>query len=203
MRWFVLVAAVAGCSFEHGNAGSVQTPVDGPRDAPRDSGSGTTKMDAPGTTKMDAPAKTCPAGYVTLTGAPATSKYKVFDWDNSTAMDKSEAWTTAKQTCITDGTHLAVPNDMAELSALRGAITVDPSSNYFWIGDTDQAAEGTWLDVLGNPAPYLPWAMGQPNNGGGPGGSGQPENCALATPANGNTYDWICGTPYPFACECE
>ena len=199
MRWLALLA-LAGCSFEHGtandrlgdSAGSADAPHDASRDAPA------MKMDAP-----DAAPRTCPANYITLTGAPTSSKYRVFNWDNATSQNQSQPWNTAKQTCITDGTHLAIPNDMAELTALRQAIAVDPQSNYFWIGDTDQAVEGTWLDVLGNSNPYLPWAPGQPNNGGGPGGSGMEEDCAMATPANATVYDWICGTPYPFACECE
>ncbi len=201
MRWLPALA-VAACSFSHGAASEQPDAGAGSADAARDaSGSAGGSADA----AVDGPpaARTCPSGYVTLSGAPATKKYRIFNWDNSTSKDQSQAWTAAKQTCITDGTHLAFPVDAAELTALRGAITVDPTSNYFWLGLTDAAREGTWLTVLGDPAPYLPWAMGQPNNGMGPGGSGQPENCALATPANGTIYDWLCGTPYPFACECE
>jgi hypothetical protein len=176
------------------------------RDAPKGDGASDGRRDGgplDGTPDAPLDARTCPAGYAAIAGGPATSKYLLFPWDNASSRDKSQPWTSAKTTCMNDGTHLAIPDAQGELDALRQAIAVDPSSPYFWVGLTDSATEGTWLTVLGGTPTYLPWGAGQPNNGNGPGGSGQQEDCALGHPSSAEIFDWICATPYPFACECD
>lgn len=196
---FALVLAT-GCSFSRGTTN--QGPGDG-SNAPIDSRA--ILIDAAADATADAATDAlvpppdafialCPAGYVTLAGAPTTSKYKAFSWSNSGGQDRSDSWTNAKQTCAAAGTHLAIVNSLNEATALQAAITRDPGSPLFWQGLTDAALEGTWLTVLNAPAPYLMWAMSQPNGGAS-------ANCALLY--NGQSYDWSCGSAYPFACECE
>lgn len=69
----------------------------------------------------------------------------------------------------------------------------------FWIGVTDMATEGTFIEIgSGNAAPFLTWGMGQPDNDGN-------QDCVLAT--SGIMFDEICidpsGNGYTGVCECE
>lgn len=50
----------------------------------------------------------------------------------------------------------------------------DGDNNEFWTGITDDANEGTWVDMDGNvvPSEYITWAAGEPNGG-------TAENCVL------------------------
>lgn len=141
-------------------------------------------------------APSCPAGYAAIAGGPTTSQYKIYGWAGMPSSNLSQTWANAKTTCSGTNTHLAFPDTQAELTALRGAIPVDPSSNYFWIGLTDAATEGTWLTVLGAPAPYLNWGASQPNGG-------TSDNCVFGRSNGDDMFDWNCGSSYPFACECE
>jgi hypothetical protein len=135
----------------------------------------------------------CPAGYATLSGAPATSKYKLFG--NAPNNDQGNTWSAGKATCEADGTHLVIVETAAEAIAIGAAIQLDPMSPYYWEGITDAAQENTWVTVLGGAATYLPWAATQPNGGTG-------ANCALFDAA-GNLYDFDCVGYEAFACECE
>ena len=69
-----------------------------------------------------------------------------------------------------------------------------------WIGITDAASEGTWLDIRGQPVTFTRWSFGEPSNGGGPMNS-PGEDC-------GEQYDgalWNdndCSAKLRFVCEC-
>lgn len=187
MRGATLLALVAGCSFRT----NPRSPSDSGADAARtgDAGNTDAPVDAPGT--IDA--RVCPAGYAPIAGAPATSRYKLFG--NAPPNDQSNSWTGGKALCEADGTHLVIVETPAEASAIGAVIQLAAGSPYYWEGITDAAQEDVWLTVLGDPATYQPWAVGQPNGGTG-------ANCALFD-APGNLYDFDCAGYEAFACECE
>jgi hypothetical protein len=196
VRWAFLFLVV-GCSFE---SGRLATTGDGSMTG-SDSGSpdGASTMIDGSVSVVDASspdaAPGCPAGYAPINGGPSTSTYKIYGWTND-SNNASQTWANAKTTCAGTRTHLAFPNNQAEETALRGAIPVNPSSNYFWIGLTDAQLEGTWLTVLDTAAPYLNWASMQPNGG-------MADNCVFGRSNGDDMFDWNCGSLYPFACECE
>lgn len=181
LAWFALMAA---CSFSpQSEIQSDSAPNDSAgADAPSDG----RLADAP---PSDAPVPACPSGYVHIGSLP--SLYKIYGWSKDS---RGRSFTAAAQLCAGSRTHLAILDSADEASALWSAIALNPRSPYFWDGITDAAAEGTWLTVRGAPASYQPWEAGAPSGG-------TLADCALANGAH--IYDWPCGTPYPFACECE
>jgi hypothetical protein len=121
----------------------------------------------------------CPASYTLVIGGKS---YR--------PVATSATWTNARNDCADDApglTHLAVPNNATENTGLANAQTQDS-----WIGITDAATEGTWLDVFGMPLTYTAWAGGQPDGG----------NCALIN----NAAAWVdesCNNSIRYICECE
>ena len=187
MRGVWLLALLAACAFRTNPSSSSGSGVDAAHP-----GDGRT-VDAPADARSTIDARVCPAGYATVPGAPATSKYKLFG--NAPSNDQGNTWTAGKGLCDADGTHLVIVETAAEAIALGAVIPLAPSSPYYWEGITDAAQEGVWLTVLGTAATYLPWSPGQPNGGTG-------ANCALAD-APGSLYDFDCNGYEAFACECE
>ena len=72
----------------------------------------------------------------------------------------TKTWKEASKIADSLGGYLAIPNDTAE----QVFLTTLASSQLTWIGITDQATEGTWLDVFGNTISYFKWYAGQPDN---------------------------------------
>ena len=74
-------------------------------------------------------------------------------------------WFNAKSICESNGGYLAIPNSIAETDFIRNLSGVEQAGYAFtWMGMTDEIAEGTWIDVLGNPVTFSYWASGEPNN---------------------------------------
>ena len=73
-------------------------------------------------------------------------------------------WHNANDHCTTFG---------AELPTLTTAETADRfhalNSARNWLGYTDEANEGVWVDRHGNEINPMPWSPGQPDNNGGGG----------------------------------
>jgi len=187
VRW-TLIFVVGACSFNSPSVGQDSGALPPPD---------VITIDAPGIHDappvVDAPSLNCPADFVSLPGAPTTSRYKIYSWSQSN--DLGAFFPTAETTCSGQSSHLAIADDANEASALAAAIHVDPNTPYFWDGLTDEGHEGTWLTVTSQTPSFLTWAPGQPNGG-------TSANCALMN--NGLAYDWGCGAyRYPFACECE
>ena len=74
------------------------------------------------------------------------------------------------------------------------------SGQNWWIGFTDQAAEGTWLWEDGSPGTYIDWCGGEPNNSHGGECVGESaENCGMLNWGAGgcwNDYPCSCATIY-------
>ncbi|OPY90320.1 MAG: Lectin C-type domain protein [Syntrophus sp. PtaU1.Bin208] len=72
-------------------------------------------------------------------------------------------WGWCENEAVLKGGHLVTINDSTEESWLQSQF----GRAYLWIGFTDQAAEGTWVWISGEPVTYTNWAGGEPNNAGG------------------------------------
>ena len=70
-------------------------------------------------------------------------------------------WATAKDTAGKLGAHLVTITDEAENNFVSG------DGNQAWIGLTDEASEGNFVWVTGEPFVYSNWWPGNPNNTGG------------------------------------
>ena len=75
------------------------------------------------------------------------------------AFDTKKTWDDAQATCQTEGAHLPVCQNERMCNFV---LSLKPAGT--WVGLTDQAKEGTWLTWDGKEAPYVPWAVGEPNN---------------------------------------
>src|SRR5690606_25533887 len=136
-------------------------------------------IDAPG----DGSQVGCPTDYAALPG-PGPHVYKL------TA--NAQQWMTQRDRCAQDGAYLAIPDSTEELQA----ITTAGAEAKTWIGITDAAVEGTYETVKGDPATFLPWASGEPNNQGG-------QDCVSALMASPTIATDNCGQMLPAVCECE
>ena len=143
----------------------------------------------------DTAAPRCAAGFDPVPDAPLQYRFEV----------TPVSWSEALETCrgFGPGHSLALPTSDAERLAL-GAAARAKLVDRWWLGGTDEAMEGVWIDPEGAPIDYQPWAPGEPNNTGEGG-----ENCLdiLADPIEGvdrtdRFDDRACGAAYPFICVC-
>lgn len=207
-KLLVVSIAVAGCQFDPRPLDNPGDPADaevlvlpdgppGQIDArlPPDAHVDARAPDAmPGTPDApppppDAATAQCP-GYTSVSGAsPPGATYR-----GSTFGD---AWTNARSDCQADGGNLVVVDNAGEAAAISGLVD-DPDSPFFWIGIFDPSGGGDndWLTVLGGAPTYLPWGGSQPTGGS--------QDCILLSD-NGSPhqlYDWGCGAPQFYVCEC-
>jgi len=137
------------------------------------------RADAP--PMIDAPSN-CPGTYAPVTGAP--NVYHLLGVDSN--------WVNQQVACTSEGGYLMIPEaDNGELEAITAF-----AGDVIWIGISDRATEGVWLDVRGGTATFLPWAGGQPDD------SSPGEDCVLA---DTNTIsDERCSNVQAIAvCECD
>jgi len=69
-------------------------------------------------------------------------------------------WHEARAAAESNGGHLAIVESHEENEFIRSSILAD----YVWLGVTDEASEGNYSDVFGNPCSYYNWNSGEPNN---------------------------------------
>ena len=93
----------------------------------------------------------------TLTGFTSQQNYNGHSYYRSTG---SAFWTDARQACANMGGYLVTVTSAAENNFL---FNLWPSG---WIGLTDEAVEGQWRWVTGEPYSYQSWNPGEPNNAG-------------------------------------
>jgi hypothetical protein len=139
--------------------------------------------DAPNDGMIDAPMAGCPGSYTTLAGAP--NRYR--------KLANAAPWQSHESGCQTDGgpgAYLAIPNDAAELAAIASLAGVDT-----WVGVSDRGNEGAFQDVLGSTSTFLPWAGGEPDNGGN-------QDCVSLRAATQQFETLSCNTQRIAVCEC-
>jgi len=120
------------------------------------------------------------AGYETLSGIP-DERYKGYL--------HGVPWVVARNNCDYDGAFLVILDDAREAAAVD-AFTPDDPTGPVWVGVTAEA--GAWVTVIGGPAPYLPWAPGEPTIG---------ADCAGLGAATA-LYARPCLDERPYVCEC-
>lgn len=140
----------------------------------------------------DAPAVGCPGNYAPLPNAPDNlHRYR--------RAPENLTWDAQRTFCAqtAPNAYLAIPNDVGELAGLATVAVTTP----FWVGVHDQMTEGTFITVRGDPATFLPWAAGQPDNNAG----GMGEDCVAATPTTISDERCTGGGNdlRPAICECE
>lgn len=80
-----------------------------------------------------------------------------------TSGTQAKSWADAKAACEASGMKLAVPTSGSENSAVYSNWN---GNNFgYWIGVTDSASEGNFVDVDGNAITYTNWQSGDPNGG--------------------------------------
>ena len=92
-----------------------------------------------------------------IVGFTSQTNYNSHSYYRSTG---SMIWTDAKQACINMGGHLVTIADAAEQTFV---FNTWPSG---WIGFNDEASEGNFVWVTGEPVTYTNWNPGEPNNAG-------------------------------------
>ena len=101
----------------------------------------------------------------------------------------------AAAACATGGGALIVPASAAEAAVLARVVRRQLGSADVWLGLTDAATEGTWLEASGTPAPYRGFVGREPTGG-------TDENCAvLDTGTAGGWRDVGCDAGYPALCR--
>jgi hypothetical protein len=113
---------------------------------------------------------------------PATGNY--YELVSSGA---NGSWANAETNAIALGGHLVTINDAAEETWLR---TTFGRSTRYWIGFTDQAAEGTWAWISGEAVTYTNWNGGEPNNSMPPNPLGEDYAVINWNTGNGAWNDW-------------
>ncbi len=79
---------------------------------------------------------------------------------------------------------------LAELSAIVTLAGAD-----VWVGIDDTTAEGSYVNVLGIPQSFLPWAPGEPDNNGN-------QDCVAVRAASSKLESQTCGAQRIAVCEC-
>lgn len=77
----------------------------------------------------------------------------------------SQNWTQAQAEALAVGGYLVSITSLAEQTFLETTfLTGANDRSIYWTGATDQASEGTFVWVNGDPFTYSNWAPGEPNN---------------------------------------
>ena len=111
-------------------------------------------------------------------------------------------WATADATCAAYGYRLVTFDSAAEGTWVEASVAAFPA-NYWWVGFTDAASEGSWGWTDGSPITYLNWSSGEPNNGHGwECVSSSEEDCAMIRWSGASWNDYPCACAWPsFVCE--
>jgi Lectin C-type domain len=103
----------------------------------------------------------------------------------------TKTWLDAEAECAADvpgATHLVVLSTTDEVAYIKTTLG--------WVGLSDRATEGTFVNVTNEPGDLRPFANNQPDNGSGD------ENCAHMKTTAGLDDDQ-CNNPHSYLCECD
>jgi hypothetical protein len=99
------------------------------------------------------------------------------------------SWEVARARCQSRGGHLAT------IPSAEDQVSVERLQMYpYWIGATDEAVEGQWEWITGEPFEFENWAPEQPNGG-------EEQNCLEVLNAGYLWNDRECGYILPYVCE--
>lgn len=133
----------------------------------------------------DAPpdAPTCASSYEMLPGGGG-KLYRL--------ITEPAPWAEQRANCRADTgkTQLAVPRDADELRAISTLAGTDA-----WIGIYDAPLEGSYITSYNEPATYLPWGPGEPDNAGN-------QDCVRALAGGEFIETQLCSMSSVAVCEC-
>jgi hypothetical protein len=145
----------------------------------------------------------CTAEWTT---AVADSPVVQFEGHSYQRIDTSHGWHAARANCAAMNAHLVTITSAAENQFVRNAFSDE--GQWFWIGATDEANEGTWRWVTGEPWVYEGWGLNEPNNMGAGEDYGilwyEGDWNDVASTAGGACMSGACGEgvyPMPSVCE--
>jgi len=104
-------------------------------------------------------------------------------------------WEVAQKTCVRDGGELAMLDTDAENTALFRNLGAKMAVTDLWIGLSDEAIEGQFRWISGDPLETSLWRAGEPND------FGSGEDCAAWSAADGQWNDLPCITRRQSLCE--
>ncbi|MDC0561840.1 LamG domain-containing protein, partial [Bacteroidia bacterium] len=109
--------------------------------------------------RYDTSNQTSSGSAASISGYAFLGSYGV---NNYYVSNSASNWSTANQSAISNGGHLADISSSGENSFLASKI-----STYSWIGYNDVASEGSFVWSSGSQSTYTNWRSNEPNNGGG------------------------------------
>src|SRR5262245_46905363 len=95
--------------------------------------------------------------------SPVLPRYNVANQHTYAMTPAGRTWQTARTWSRTLGGHLVAINNVDE-NLFLGAVYGGLWSPVFWIGLTDEVAEGTFLWDSGEPVTFTGWCAGEPND---------------------------------------
>lgn len=98
----------------------------------------------------------CAVGFTPVFYAATFSCYRL------TTVDVD--WVAAQSNAVSLGGYLAAIGSAAENAAARSYVNGALAQMSVWIGLTDEAVEGTFVWVNGEPVVFTNWSAGEPNN---------------------------------------
>ncbi|XP_049768986.1 uncharacterized protein LOC126106664 [Schistocerca cancellata] len=104
-------------------------------------------------------------------------------------------WAAAEKTCEDERAHLAVPTGHHDYDGLKQIFAKVKGVSYAYLGITDRAKEGQFVDIHGRPVSGLPSLPSRPHTD-----SADDENCVILD-RDGSTGVVSCQNPAPFFCE--
>jgi hypothetical protein len=105
-----------------------------------------------------------------------------------------ETWADAEADCVAQGGHLASIHDAEAQEFVSATALAIPGGNW-WIGLTDEAAEGTFVWTDGTPLGFSAWSKNEPSKT-------IEENCVHLTGwADGAWNDIACDNVFPYVCR--
>ncbi|XP_059166180.1 C-type mannose receptor 2-like [Physella acuta] len=108
---------------------------------------------------------------------------------------KVTSWYGARSDCFAKGgvlTSVSSQDEQDYIAAKIGRLGYEG----LWIGFTDEAVEGRWINVDGTPVSYTNWYTGEPND------DARKEDCAAITQIHfPKWYDKDCSNQFPYICK--
>ncbi len=128
-------------------------------------------------------------------GIPSDAKTGEFNGHTYCVFDLSSGWKEAKEYCESLGGHLATITTKEENDFIYQFMKQSGHSDAFF-GFTDEAEEGTWQWVTGEPVAFTNWKQGEPNDDAGT------EDYAMFYHNYADQWnDWKFGEVTVFICE--